>query len=506
MARRILLLLFAVGWSMLAGCGREAKSSLAPPAATETETAGTLQAAGERASASPSHVPVVASDKPQAPLADLRTRKDGDDWPAFLGPSGDSTSREKDLRTDWSGGLKIVWHKPLGLSYGMPTVSRGRLFQFDGLQRKPRLVCLQSETGNELWHFDYSSDYEDLLGYDNGPRTSPVVDDDRVYILGVEGMLHCLDVRDGSVIWKVDAAATFNIVQNFFGVGSTPVIEGDLLIAQIGGSPEANQRLPPGRLDLVRGNGSGIVAFDKRTGDVRYQITDELASYASPVLATIGGRRWCFVFARGGLVGFDPATGQVDFHYPWRADDLESVNASNPVVVNDLVFISETYGPGSSLLRVRPGGYEVVWKDSANIREPKAMQTHWNTPIHHAGYLYGSSGRHTSEAELRCIELATGKIRWSEPGLTRCSLLYVDGHLICLAEVGDLILLRANPDKYEEIARIRLTDPKTGRSLLKYPCWAAPILSHGLLYVRGKDRLVCVELASDQGRKENASP
>jgi outer membrane protein assembly factor BamB len=491
--RHSLTLLLAGGCLIVAGCQREANNLLSPAAAKQSPAAESMNSSfRRRTTAAVSQL--VKKDRPSGPVADLRTRKQGDDWPAFLGPTGDSKSREKGILNDWSKGLKIVWHKDLGLSYGMPTISLGRLFQFDGLAGQPRLVCMESETGTELWHFDYESDYQDYFGYDNGPRCSPVVDDDRVYIFGPEGMLHCLDVRDGSPVWKVDTAAKFNVVQNFFGVGSTPVIEGDLLIAQIGGSPAANQNLPPGRLDLVRGNGSGIIAFDKRTGEVKYQITDELASYAGPVLATIDGRRWCFVLARGGLVGFEPATGKVDFHYPWRAKDLESVNASNPVVVSDLVFISETYGPGSSLIRVRPGGFEVVWKDSPHIREAKAMQTHWNTPIHHQGYLYGSSGRHTPQAELRCIELATGKVQWSEPELTRSSLLYVDDHLICLTEYGDLILLRANPEKYDEIARVRLEDPKTGRELLQYPCWAAAILSHGLLYVRGKDRLVCLEL------------
>ena len=97
--------------------------------------------------------------------------------------------------------------------------------------------------------------------------------------------------------------------------------------------------------DELKGNGTGVVAFDKNTGKVSYKISDELASYASPVLATIDGRRWCFVFARGGLLGFEPATGKVDFHFPWRAEDLESVNASNPVVVGDQVLISETLRP-----------------------------------------------------------------------------------------------------------------------------------------------------------------
>ena len=135
----------------------------------------------------------------------------------------------------------------------------------------------------------------------------------------------------------------------------------------------------------------------------------------------------------------DPATGKVDFHYPWRARILESVNASLPVVVGDHVFISETYGPGSSLLKVKPGGYEVLWTDADKGRQ-KSMQCHWSTPIYHEGYLYGSSGRHDNNAELRCVELETGKVMWSRPGLTRTSLLMVDGYFICLAEEGHLAL------------------------------------------------------------------
>jgi outer membrane protein assembly factor BamB len=220
------------------------------------------------------------------------------------------------------------------------------------------------------------------------------------------------------------------------------------------------------------------------------------------VLATLGDRRWCFVFARGGLVGLEPATGKVDFRFPWRARSLESVNASNPVVVGDRVFISETYGPGSALLRVRPGVAEVVWSDERKGPADKSLQCHWMTPIHHDGYLYGSSGRHTEGAELRCVELATGKVKWSEPGLTRCSLLMVDGHFVCLGEDGVLRLLKVNPKKYEEVSRLIVRDPKEtaadAPSLLKYPCWAAPVLAHGLLYLRGEGRLVCLELIPEK--------
>jgi outer membrane protein assembly factor BamB len=331
-----------------------------------------------------------------------------------------------------------------------------------------------------------------------------VVDGDRVYIYGPKGILNCVRITDGEHLWRVDTFADFGVVANFFGVGSTPVIERDLLITQVGGSPPGSPHILTGR---VKGKDSGIVAFDKYTGKVKYKITDELASYSSPVLATIDDRRWCFVFARGGLIGFEPASGKVDFRYPWREADPESVNASNPVIVGDLVFISETYGPGSSLLKVSPGKHEVLWKDDEQERA-RAMQTHWNTAIHHDGYLYACSGRNIPDAELRCIELATGKIMWRQPDQflspdrIRSSLLMVDGHFVCLDEDGKLRLLRINHEKYDLVAEMV---PFRGRAelgagagdsanFIEFPAWAAPVLSHGLLYVRRVDELVCLEL------------
>jgi hypothetical protein len=147
----------------------------------------------------------------------------------------------------------------------------------------------------------------------------------------------------------------------------------------------------------------------------------------------------------------------------------------------------------------------VLWDDAKKGLREKSLMCHWMTPIYHDGYVYGSSGRHTNNAELRCVELATGKVRWSEPFLTRTSLLMADGHFVCLGEEGALHLLKVNPDKFEEVSRVELVDadarvPKgePPAMLLEYPCWAAPVLSHGLLYVRGKDNLVCLELIPEK--------
>lgn len=436
-----------------------------------------------------------SATQPAQPAPDLRTRTSGSDWPSFLGPTGDSVSSEKgEFLFGPSKQPKVLWDLKLGTGYAMPAISRGRLFQFDREGDKCRLRCLKSEIGTKLWQFEYPTDYKDKFGYNNGPRCSPIVDGEQVYLHGPEGMLHCLNIADGKPLWKVDTRTEFNLVPNFFGVGSTPIIEGDLLLVQVGGSPKGSNEE---EFENLKGNGTGVVAFDKNTGKVRYKISDELASYASPVLATMHGRRWCFLFARGGLLAFEPASGKIDFHFKWRSPDLESVNASNPVVVGDHVLLTECYGPGGVLLKIKKeGNPEVVWSD-ADKRRGKSLACHWMTPIHHDGYVYGSSGRHTQTAELHCVELATGKVMWSQSRLTRSSLLMVNGHFLCLGEDGTLMLLKVNPKRFEQIAEFELRDKK-GEPLLDYPGWAAPIVSHGLLYLRGNDRLVCVEMFAEK--------
>jgi outer membrane protein assembly factor BamB len=463
--------LACLGVLLIVGCGG--------PAGTETPA---------RAEAE-DRVTAKSSD-PLPP--DLGTRKTGSDWPCFLGPHGTSVSDEKGIISPWpKAGPKLLWQKATGIGYSMPTVSRGRLFLFDRVRNRCRLQCWKAETGDPLWSYEYPTAYTDKYNYNGGPRCSPVVDGDRVYSFGPEGLLHCLRVSDGKVVWSEDTQTEFGVIQNFFGVGSTPVIEGDLLMVQVGGSPKGSDDVD--FLEL-KSNGTALVAFDKYTGKVRYKTGEELASYASPRLATVGGRRWCFLFARGGLLGVDPATGKVEFHHRWRAPDLESVNAANPVVVGDRVLLTECYGPGSVLLEVKPGGCKEVWSDADKGRRDRSLACHWNTPIHVDGYVYGSSGRHSNEAELRCVELATGKVMWRERGLNRSSLLLVDGHFVCLSESGELRLLKVNPKKYEEVSLVELQVPGKDEALLEYPAWAAPILSHGLLYVRGKDRLACLEL------------
>ncbi len=271
----------------------------------------------------------------------------GSDWPRFLGPSGTSVSTEKGILTPWpASGLRVVWTKELGTGYGAPAISRGKLFQFDRVRNQARLQCLDARTGTLVWKVEYPTAYKDFFGYNNGPRCCPVVEGERVFTYGAEGMLHCLAAADGKLLWKVDTHAQFNVMQNFFGVGSAPVVEGDLVIVQVGGSPKGSILRNLGDIAKLKGDNSGVVAFDKADGTVRYRISDELASYSSPHLATIEGRRWCFMFARGGLLAFEPTSGKIDFHFPWRLRGSRERQRGQP---------SRYRRPGADLGNVWPG-------------------------------------------------------------------------------------------------------------------------------------------------------
>ncbi|MDB4534456.1 PQQ-like beta-propeller repeat protein [Vicingaceae bacterium] len=430
-----------------------------------------------------------STDDEEVPNIAVRTI--GDDWSSFLGSNRDGKSKETGILTDWSAGkLRVVWSRAAKSGYAGGSVSRGRYFHFEFTEDRATLYCLNAETGESLWSYGYDSFYRDKYGYDNGPRCTPVVDGHRVYIYGAEGQLHCINVNTGKLIWKIDAAKVFGVAQNFFGVGSTPIIHGDTLIVMVGGS---RSKAEPSGLEVP--NESGVVCFDKRTGEVLYGCSDESASYSSPIIAEINGKPWCFALCRDNLIGFDPATGEVRDSFSWRALVRESVNASTPIIRGDQIFISECYGPGSALLTIADNDkFQIEWEDSKKGRD-KSMLLHWNTPILIDGFLYGSSGRGSGNAELRCVDWKTGELQWGERGLKRSSLTYVDGYMIALGEYGDLVLIRANPRKMDIVTNYepdKSADPNAVK--LASPCWGAPIVAKGLMYIRTKDKVVCFEL------------
>jgi PQQ-like domain len=430
----------------------------------------------------------------------LWTRSKGEDWPRMLGPNSDSRSSETGILTDWSDGkLAIRWSQPTGIGYGNGVVSKGRLFQFDRFEDMERLTCLNAETGVELWRWESAVQYNDMYGYNNGPRSSPVVDNDRVYVYGVAGNFACIDVVQGRELWKTNLSEKFGVVQNFFGVGSSPCLFEDKVLVMVGGSPESSKRVPAGRLNFVEPNRSAMVALNKQTGAEQYRVGNYLASYSAPIIAKIQEQPWCVTLVREGLFIFDPRDGSKESFFPWRASILESVNAAWPIVDGNRIFISETYEKGAAYLEFDRKNLKPVWVDQQQQRN-QAMRAHWATPILESGFLFGCSGRNEPDADLRCIRLDDATVKWTHRNHDRTTGLLVDGHLLILGEHGRLQLIRMNPDKYEPVTELDLGEMNApdGQPWLESPSWAPPVLAHGLLYLRGKNRLVCLELIPER--------
>jgi outer membrane protein assembly factor BamB len=417
-------------------------------------------------------------------------------WPSFLGPSHNGVSTETRLSRTLPPSL--IWEFAKGTGYASPAVSGERLVLVHRVANEEIVECLHPETGASRWRFRYATAFEDRYGYNNGPRSSPVIDGERVYTMGAEAKLHCLELASGKVMWKRDLRAEYKVPQDFFGTASTPLVEGQLLIVNVGA---------PG--------GPSVAALDKATGREVWRAGTEWGpSYASPVPAVVHGRRRVFVFAggestppAGGLMSIDPATGHVDFAFPWRSRSFESVNASCPVVFDNKVFISASYRTGGALVEVRPDfTHRVLWTT-------QEFALHFNTAIHRDGYLYGFDGRNEPDASLACVDAATGKVVWRETpewmdtietrgearkqvmGTYRGSLLAVDGAFLCLGEMGHLLWMDLTPRGYKEVSRAWLFAARES--------WGLPVLSRGLLYVaqntrdllRGTGpRLLCYDL------------
>lgn len=432
------------------------------------------------------------------------TRARAEDWPQFLGPRGTAVSGETGLLEKWTtNGPPVAWSKAVGTGYSAPSVRAGKLVLHHRFKNEEIVECFEAATGKALWRHAYPTQYQDPYGYNNGPRCTPLLTADLCYTFGAEGRLVCLQLVDGKLVWERDTAKDWEVPAAFFGVGSTPILEGNLLLVMVGGQPD-----------------SGMVAFDAKTGKtvwesvgdkswtgvpmlgwpgeraVAWKRWEKQASYSSPVAATIHGQRHIFCLMRQGLVSLDPKTGNVNFSRWFRSTANDSVNAMNPVVVDDMVLMSGAYyRVGSVMLKVKPDGksFDEVWKGLA-------LEMHWMTPIYHDGYLYAFTGRNEPDAHVRCVEFKTGKVMWDRdeswpphssptpPVYGRGSLVLADGRLIALGEGGKLGMFKPNPEKLEEICAYQVPG-------LHYPCWTTPVLSNKKLYLRCEDRLVCLDIA-----------
>ena len=426
-----------------------------------------------------------------------------EDWPRLLGPRLNATSPETGLLARIpSNGPPVRWDKAIGTGYAAPSIARGRVFLFHRQGNQELTEAWDSRTGEPIWKHSQPSTYRDPYGYNNGPRCAPLVDGGRVYTFGAEGLLTCLDAETGKELWQRNTATEFEIPSAFFGVGSTPLMEGGRLLVMVGGQPDAT-----------------VIAVDPKTGKtlwesvgeknwtgqpmlgwpgdrtVQWRRWEKTASYSSLIASEIHGRRVVHALTRQGLVVLDPTDGRALFSRWFRARVDDSVNAMTPVVNGNDVLISSAYSrSGSVLLRGGTGAtnFTEVWSGLG-------LEMHWSQPVRVGSHLYGFSGRNEPDAVLRCVEYETGKVAWERnerwpphsaeqpPVFGRGSFILAEGRLVALGEGGLLGLFEPRPDRCEELGRWQVPS-------LHYPCWAGPVLSGGLLYLRSEDRLVCLDL------------
>jgi len=387
-----------------------------------------------------------------------------DDWPQILGPNRDGRADGESLAEAWpESGPPAVWQKPVGTGFAGVAVAGSSAVVFHRQGNEEVVEALDAATGNRRWRFASPTSYTATIVEDDGPRCVPIIHDERVITFGAQGLLHCLSLKDGTKLWSRDTHAEFEAPEGYFGAGSSPIVEEESVIVNVGG----------GR------TGAGIVAFSLKDGKTTWKATNELASYSSPVAATVDGERHLIFVTRMSALSLDPATGQVRFQISFGKRG-PTVNAASPTVIGDRLFLTSSYGVGAVYGRITDDALDVLWESD------EILSSQYTTCIHDQGVLYGIDGRQdVGAATLRCIDPAAKQVRWEKPGFGYATLLLADGKLLVLKTNGELVLAAADAKRYRELGRAELFRSETR---------ALPALAGGRFYARDMHTLKCFDL------------
>jgi outer membrane protein assembly factor BamB len=416
----------------------------------------------------------------------------GDDWPQWMGPQRDNIWREEGLIEKFpDDGPTILWRTPVAGGYAGPAVTEGRVYlmdyvthdnvRVDNFDRKAssgteRVLCLDEKTGEIKWKHEYPVTY--TISYPAGPRCTPTVQDGKVYALGAEGNLNCLDAASGDVIWSKDFHSEYNTKSALWGYASHPLIDGDNLIC------------------IVGGEGSHVVAFDKNTGSERWKaLTSPEQGYAPPTIFDAGGARQLILLRPNAVTSVDPATGNEFWSVPYEATSNSII--MSPVLSGDLLYAAG-YNNKSLLLKLasdKPGA-EVVWRD----RGPNAISPINVQPYAEDGVLYGFD----QKGVLRAIDLESGNKLWEtskpvsdRPANSGTAFIVRQGRRHWLFnDSGELIIAKISRDGYEEFDRAKVIEP-TNTAFGRDVVWSMPAFANRRAYIRNDEECICVDLASE---------
>ena len=383
-----------------------------------------------------------------------------EDWPRFRGAGADGISKEKNWLGTWPGGQpKSLWKKNVGIGFASMTVAGGHLFTTGHTGKEDRVFCLDAVTGADVWNFAYAQSLDPKY-YEGGPSATPTVDGGRVYLLGKQGDAFCLDAATGKPVWTRNLHKEHGAELPDWGFASSAHIEGDLVIFNAG----------------VSG-----IALRKDTGEKVWVSGKEASGYATPVPILNDGKRALAMFGSKQIFAVDPSTGKVLWWFPWVTD--YDVNAADPVVSGDLIFLSSGYGKGGGVIRFGQGKAKQVWANTE-------VRAHFSSPVVIGGYVYGVDAQGGDrDSKLKCLDLKTGKVVWQSPASSTGSLIAADGKLLWLTGAGELVVVEATPGGYRELARAQVTGGT---------CWTSPVLSNGRVSGRNaKGDVVCVDVKGD---------
>ena len=431
----------------------------------------------------------------------LVTTLHADDWPEWRGAGRQAVWTEDGIVDRFpSDGLKVTWRTPIRGGFAGPVVADGRVFVTDFaflpetkvMDGAERILALDEQTGDVLWTHDWPAAYRNLqLSYATGPRATPTVDGDRVYVAGGSGMLLCLEVATGRVVWSHDAVAEYDTTIPVWGVTSAPLVEGDLAIFIVGGEPDAL-----------------VVAFDKRTGTEMWRAIDVVAEmgYNQPVVYEAGGVRQLIIWHPTAVSSLNPETGDVYWEEPWEVPS--AITVATPVWSDNYLFFSQFYG-GSLMLRLdtdRPAA-TTLWQIAGTSEMPDgtaALHAMITTPIVEGDHIYGVD----SYGELRGLDATTGDRLWVSDQMTvqrRWGTAFMVRHgdrYFVNNDAGDLILAQFTPDGYVELDRTPLIEAtsRAGYGPRRFEDravnWTHPAYANRHIITRNDNEIIRVSLAA----------
>ena len=405
-------------------------------------------------------------------ISDRSLESYANDWPQINGPDRNGIAKDEVLLQEWTkSGLDKIWEHPVGQGYSGPVVVGEKLIVFHRPGRQYLVEALNAKTGKPIWSKELPSDYQaGGPDPDNGPKAVPLVHKDRIYLLGTGGNLFCLKLSDGSVVWQKNVLKIYSSPSGYFGAGSTPIVIGEKLLANVGGKE------------------AGVVAFELETGKELWKSLDDRASYSSPIKVEVDGKQKAVFVTRLNFALIDPGNGEVLAKMPFGKPGA-TVNGAMPVKVkDDLLFLNSAYRVGGKAIRLESG------KAIGATQHPNDhFASQYSTPVTLDGMIYGTSGREdVGDGSFRCVDLngSTMKLVWKQDRFPVGHSILVGQQIVVLDSDGGFHVIEANPKKFSRVYQTKLFGSKS-RSM--------PALANGLFYarsnaVKGKGKLVCVKV------------